>query len=35
MIEALREPTPVGARPELERWRRLPMFLQLRAVKLA
>jgi SAM-dependent methyltransferase len=33
MIEALREPAPIGARPELEQWRRLPMFLQLRAVK--
>lgn len=34
-IEAIREPTPVGAGPEYERWIRLPMFLQFRAVKLA
>ena len=33
VIEAMREPTPIGGRPEYERWRRLPMFLQLRAVK--
>jgi SAM-dependent methyltransferase len=33
VIEAMREPTPIGELPEYERWRRLPMFLQLRAVK--
>jgi SAM-dependent methyltransferase len=35
VIEAMREPTPAKARPGDERWRRLPMFLQWRAVKLA
>ena len=33
VIEAIREPTPTGPRPEYKRWRRLPMFLQLRAMK--
>jgi SAM-dependent methyltransferase len=35
VIEAMREPTPIGGRPEDERWRRLPMFLQFRALKFA
>jgi SAM-dependent methyltransferase len=33
VIETIREPTPAGTRPEYERWRRVPMFLQLRAMK--
>lgn len=35
VIEAIREPTPAGGGPEYGRWKRLPMFLQIRAVKLA
>jgi SAM-dependent methyltransferase len=33
LIEAIREPAPMGTLPEYARWRRLPMFLQLRAMK--
>jgi hypothetical protein len=34
-IEALREPRPPDDEPDprYERWRRIPMFLQLRALK--
>jgi ubiquinone/menaquinone biosynthesis C-methylase UbiE len=32
-IEAIREPRPIGAAERYERWRGLPLFLNLRAVK--
>jgi SAM-dependent methyltransferase len=32
-MEAMREPWPSGAPPRYERWRRVPMFLIIRAVK--
>lgn len=32
-IEVIREPRPAGASGQYERWRRVPMFLSLRAVK--
>jgi ubiquinone/menaquinone biosynthesis C-methylase UbiE len=32
-IEAIREPAPASDEPEWERWRRIPMFLMLRAVR--
>jgi SAM-dependent methyltransferase len=32
-IDSLREPRPAGATPSYERWRRVPLFLFLRAVK--
>ncbi len=33
LIEAIREPTPATTHPDYERWRRVPMFLHVRAVK--
>jgi SAM-dependent methyltransferase len=36
VIEATREPAPIGElEPEWQRWRRIPMFLMFRALKLA
>jgi SAM-dependent methyltransferase len=35
VIEAIREPAPTTTRPEYGRWRRLPMFLHVRAMKRA
>jgi hypothetical protein len=32
-IEAMREPRPTGAAGRYARWRTIPLFLQLRAVK--
>jgi SAM-dependent methyltransferase len=32
-IETLREPRPLGALPRYRRWKRVPMFLLVRAVK--